>query len=263
MSILPETETSTEPQPPFTGIVAAAKSGLRRDVAALMAALDQAELLVPLSRDIPDTQLGEPRELAGELTLCPHLLPDAEGLLFSALFTHPEPLDPIVSALEWTTDGEPLKLCSLPARLALEMARDVIDEQKVFGAVIDPGSNSELCLTRSEIGSILAGRALPLLAYVVQIPEKEEERTLLAEPGEPPDKKLVAALDACLAEHPEVVSRRLQRTFNPDRDLEPHLSLTLTVTPGAERTRLFRSVTSALEGQLPPPGYLDVLFEET
>lgn len=257
-----EAEVSTAPLPSFTGVVAAAKSGLRRDVATLVAALDQSELLVPLARDIAGAPLGERRELAGELTVCPHLLPDAQGQLFSALFTHPDPLGPIVSALDWMTDGEALKLCALPARLALEMARDVIDEQRVFGAVIDAGAESELCLTRPEINSILAGRALPLLAYVVQIPAEERDGTLLAQPDAPPDPEFVSIIDSRLEEHPEVVSRHVQQTFNPDRDLEPHWTLTLTVSPEADRALLFRSVTSAVEGHVPPPGYLDVLFED-
>lgn len=257
-----DTETEVEPRPAFSNIVLAAKSGLRRDVSALMEALDGAELLVPLAKDIPDAPMGERLELDGELRLSPHLLPDSEGQLFSALFTHPEPLEPILSALEWTTDGELLKLCSLPARVALEMARDVIDEKKVFGLVIDAGAETELCLTRAEINSILAGRPIPLLAYVAQIPEDERERTLLAEPGEPLPDELLAALQAWLAAHPEVVAHELQRTFNADRDLEPHLTLTLRVGAEVDRTALFQTVTAALDGFVPPPGYLDVLFRE-
>ena len=100
------TETEDEPRPAFSELVLAAKSGLRRDVSALMDALDGAELLVPLAKDIPDAPMGERMDLDGELRLSPHLLPDSEGQLFSALFTHPDPLEPIISALEWTTDGE-------------------------------------------------------------------------------------------------------------------------------------------------------------
>lgn len=258
----PETESEAEARPPFTGVVRAARSGLRRDVETLVAALDDAELLVPLARDIPGTPLGERLSLEGELTLTPHLLPDAEGQLFVALFTHPEPLEPIVSALEWTTDGEPLKLCSLPARLALEMARDVIDTHGALGLVIDAGSDSELCLTRAEVASILNGRALPLLAYVARIPADERERTLVAEPAEPPPPELLAALDDYRAAHPEVLDYKLERTFNADRDLEPHLTLTLRVAPEVDRSALFREVTAALDSFVPPPGYLDVIFQE-
>lgn len=251
---------SAEPVP-LTPEVERARSGLRRDVEALMAALDGGELLVPLARDLPDAPEGERIELNGELTIVPHLLPDAEGQLFAALFTHSEPLEPIVPALDWTTDGEPLKVCAFPARVALEMALDVVDEQRVLGLVIDAGAASELCLTRTELGSILSGRALPLMAYVGDIPEDERARTLIAEPGEPPPAELMNALAGWAEGTPEALSHRLERTFNPDRDLEPHLTLTLRVRPSADRDQLFRGVTGALEGKLPPPGYLDVLFE--
>jgi hypothetical protein len=253
-------ETEAELRPPFTQIVEQARSGLRRDVHGLVEALDDAELLVPLAREIPGAALGERQPLDGELTLVPHLLPDAEGHLFAAVFTHPEPLEPIVGALEWTTDGQELKLCSLPARLALEMARDVIDEQNVLGVVIDAGSDSELCLTRNEVASILSGRSLPLLAYVAQIPADERERTLVAG-SEAPSPELAAVLQAFRAAHPEVLLYRLERTFNADRDLEPHPTLTLRVEPSADKAELFRQITARVEGLLPPPGYLDVLFE--
>jgi hypothetical protein len=255
-------ESSAEPVP-LTLELARARSGLRRDVEALMAAFEQAELLVPLARDLPNAPEGERIELDGELTIVPHLLPDAEGQLFAALFTHSEPLEPIVPALDWTTGDEPLKVCAFPARIALEMALEVIDEVRVLGLVIDAGADSELCLTRAELASILAGRALPLMAYVGDIPEEERARTLLAEDGDPPPAALLAALQGWAENTPAALWHRLARTFNPDRDLEPHLTLTLGVAPGADRAKLFEGVTLTLEGKLPPPGYLDVLFEET
>lgn len=239
--------------------VAEAQSGLRRHVEALIAVLPDSELLVPLARDIPEAPEGERVEFDGELTLVPHLLPDAEGNLFSALFTNPDPLEPIVSALDWTTDGEPLKVCAFPARIALEMALNVIDEKDVSGLVIDAGSDSELCLTRDELSSILAGRAIPLIGYVGDIPDDERAKTLIAETGPLPDA-LLERLASWAHGVPEVRSHKLERTFNADRDLEPHLSLTLEVGPDADRRQLFEGVTQALEGSLPPPGYLDVLF---
>jgi hypothetical protein len=256
-----DADADTEAEPPLTAAVARAKSGLRRDVASLVDALDAAELLVPISKQPPNARDGEQTELDGELTLSPHLLPDASGEPFVALFTHTAPLDPIVQALEWTTDGEQLKVCSLPARLALEMAREVLRDTRVRGLVIDPGAPSELGLSRNELESLMSGRPIPLLAYVRDIPEDESERTLIAEEGDPLPEELVEALDAWLDTSDDVQGYRVDRTFNPDRDLEPHLTLTVLVTEDADRRALFQSVTGAIEGKVPPPGYLDVLFE--
>lgn len=253
-SLEPESES------PFTRVVEAARSGLRRDVQALIDALPDAEFLIPLARDLPGTPEGEPVELTSDLVLTPHLLPDADGKLYCALFTRPEPLAPIIAALGWTTEEGELKICSFPARVALQMAHDAIDEEDVFGLVIDAGSDSELCLDRRELGSLLTGHALPLVGYVEQIQPDDRDKTLIAEPAEPPPPELVAALDAWRAAHPEVLEQKLEHTFHPDRDLEPHLTLVLRVEASADRASLFQSVTSALEGKLPPPGYLDVLF---
>jgi hypothetical protein len=127
--------------------------------------------------------------------------------------------------------------------------------------VVDPGAPSELGLTRAEVQSLLAGRPIPLVAYVEDIPREESDRTLLAEPGEPLPERLVSSLESWIGEAPSVSGYRLERTFNPDRDLEPHLTLTLSVAEEADRRELFRGVTSAISGHLPPPGYVDVLFE--
>lgn len=258
MSDAPDLEQ--EPQP-LTPWVLEARSGLKRHVQELMTALATGELLVPLARDMPDAPEGERVEFEGSLTLVPHLLRDADGQVFAVLFTTPEPLDPIVEALQWQTDGAPLKVCSLPARLAFEMALEVIDRNDVVGLVIDPGAPSELCLNRHELASMLVGRALPLLAYVGDIPDEEKGATLVAE-GEPPPQELVDALVAFCKSTPGVLGYRLQRTFNSDRDLEPHLTVTLSVTSQVERRYLFSCVTQAIDGTVPPPGYIDVLFEE-
>jgi hypothetical protein len=131
----------------------------------------------------------------------------------------------------------------------------------VRGLVIDPGAPSELGLTRAELASLLAGRPIPLVAYVENIPHDESERTLVAESGEPLPERLLTNLEGWIDGASAVSGYRLERTFNPDRDLEPHLTLTLRVTEEADRRDLFQGVTRAIASELPPPGYLDVLFE--
>jgi hypothetical protein len=103
---------------------------------------------------------------------------------------------------------------------------------------------------------------VPLVAYVANIPRDERDRTLVAETSEPAPAALLAALSSFLEATREVSDHRLDRTFNPDRDLEPHLTLRLYVQPGSDRAKLFHEVTRALDGTVPPPGYLDVLFDE-
>jgi hypothetical protein len=254
-------DAPAELEPLLTRAVERARSGLRRDVAELLASLDGEQLLVPIAKSPPDVPEGEEIEIGEELTLCPHLIPDSEGEPFVGLFTHLSPLEPVVNALGWTTDGGELRVCGLPARVGLELALKVLEDQRVRGLVIDPGAPSELGLTRSELASLLAGRPVPLVAYVEHIPRDESERTQVAESGEPFPERLVSSLESWIGGAPAVSGYRLERTFNPDRDLEPHLTLTLRVAEEADRRDLFRGVTQAIAGELPPPGYLDVLFE--
>lgn len=242
-------------------LVRRARRGLRRDVAALEAGLDEGELYVPLASGIRGARDGETLALDHEVEIVPHFVVDEEGHRFVALFTLPDFVEPIAEALRWQTDGDELGVCRLPGRVACELALSVIDEVDVHGLVIDPGQNGELLLRRSELASIVAGQPVPLVGYLEDLPPLEDEKVLVAEPTELP-AGFVAALEHCLARLGEVRRHRLERTFNPERDLEPHLTLRLAITATADRRLIGTQVISAVGELVPPPGYIDVLFED-
>lgn len=266
MSVSRENGSGNGGGPPrdLTAFVEAAKSGLRRDVIRLIDALGHGELLVPLAKPVTGVPLGTEVELESELDLAPHLLVDQEGSLYCALFTRPDLLEPIEQQLGWTTEDDSLEYCALPARVALEMALDVIDGKQVVALVLNPQAESELLLRREELASIVAGRAMPLVGYVNEIPQEESERTLVAEPGDPPPAELIETIDGCLSHIDGIDGWKLERTFNADRDLEPHFTLTLRVSgPNTDRSAITSEVGRRLEGKLPPPGYIDILFEDS
>lgn len=247
--------------PDLTALVLGARRGLRRDVAALEAALDDTSLLIPLAKSVEGVAEGEATALERGFEIFPHFLADPEGGRYATLFTQPELVEPAARALQWTTDGGELSVCSLPARIACELALGTIDETDVRGLVIDPGQESELMLRRSELASIVAGHPLPLVGYLHDLPPLEDEKVLVADASEPPPPAFLAALDACLAELPDVTARRVERTFNPERDLEPHLTLRLTAAGDADRRAIAERVIAAVGELVPPPGYIDVLFD--
>lgn len=181
---------------------------------------------------------------------------------YAALFSEPEIMEPVARQLGWTTAGGELKGCTLPALLACEMALDAIDEQRVFGLVFNPGHSSELFLRRSELASLLNGQPIPLVGYLGDLPPLEDERILVAE-GTGLDPELAAEIERLVSGDPRVSGHRLQRTFNPERDLEPHPTLTLLVRDEeADRKAIAEKVIAAVGDRLPPPGYLDIVFEE-
>lgn len=248
----------------MTHAVQAARRGFRRDVQTLVDALDAGELFVPLAASIPNAEYGERVAFGEELSLTPHLLVDADGKLYCALFTRPEIMEPLGESLGWTTDGAPLEYCAVPARVALDMVLSVIDDDKVLGLVVNAAHDSELFLRREELGNIAKNRAIPLVGYVQEIPEQsfEQSKTLVAA-DDPPPAELVAALDDCVRAIPELAGYALSRTFNPERDVEPHLTLSLrTKSASSDLGSIAKAVVARIEGQLPPPGYIDVLFEE-
>lgn len=247
--------------PDLVTAVKQARRGFKRDVAALLDALEGADLLIPLAEPLAGATTGERRKIEGELRLTPHFLPTPEGPQFAALFTSAPLLDAIAAQLRWRTGDGELEFCSVPGGVALEMASGTLDEN-VQGVVIDAGADSELVLTAEEVRRLVTGQAIPLVGYVASIPD-DHERTLIAEPGAPPAAELNAALERCVAELPELTGYELLRTFNPERDLEPHPTLKLKTRPGnVDHQHLAKHVFNAVGPHLPPPGYVDIVFED-
>lgn len=237
-----------------------ARRGFRRDVAALLDALEQVDLLIPLSEPVAGATTGERTKIEGELRLVPHFLPTPDGPLFAALFSSAGLLDAIGKQLQWQTGGGDLEYCSVPGGVALQMASGTLDEN-VQGVVIDAGAESELVLTAAEVRTLVSGQPIPLVGYVAAIPD-DHEQTLHAESGTPHAPEIIAALDRCVAELDELTSYELLRTFNPERDLEPHPTIKLkTRSEKVDHNHLAKHVFNAVSPHLPPPGYVDIVFE--
>jgi hypothetical protein len=159
--------------------------------------------------------------------------------------------------------GVEVEFCALPGRMALEMALELIDGKSIVGLLIDPLADSELMLQRHEVASLAQGRALPLVGYVAQIPPSPEEKTLVAETDEPAPSAIVETIERILAQRGQKLLWKLTRTFNAERDLEPHWTLSFGgQAMSDELLELSDEVAVALEGKLPPPGYIDILFDE-
>jgi SseB protein N-terminal domain len=263
------TETSapspnpTDSSPDLTALVKAAQRGLRRDVQALLDQLPQGELFIPLARNIAGATDGQRLDIDdGEVKLVPHMLLDEDGNHYAALFTHPELMAPMERQLGWKTDDGELKFCTVPALFALDMALEVVDDEHVMGLVLNAGSEYELSLRREELASLTNGKAIPLVGYVQAVPPDENEKTLVAEGGEPASAALTAAIERCLAELPSVEGYALLRTFNAERDLEPHPTLKLaTLADESELSGIAHKMIEAIGKHLPPPGYIDIVFD--
>jgi SseB protein N-terminal domain len=250
----------------LTECVRSARRGLRSDVAKLVAAVDEGGLLVPLARAIKDVPIGEPlvADEGEEVRLAPHLLPDQDGVFFVPLFTDADALRTVGQYLQWTTEGDTdLQFCTLPARAALDMALQLIDEASIRGLVINPSDDHELILRRQEVAAIAQGIAIPLVGYVGEIPLRSDENRLVSELDKPPSKELLTAIEQCVSGVPGISGYRLRQTYNSERDLEPHPTLFLELkSPGdVDMELLNQRLAETLEGKLPDPGYIDVLFD--
>jgi len=246
-----------------TDAIRDARRGMRSDIEALIKALDTAPLLVPLARSIAGVDLGEVAEVGEELSLSPHLLFDDERQGFVVVFTKQDILERATERVHWTTDDAPLEFCTLPAAVVLEMAIGIMEDARVRGVLVNPFDETELVLVRHELSSIAQGRAIPLVGYVADIPVGDDEQRLVADMGGPPPEEMVTSVNRVLAETGPGLSCGIHKTFNPERDIEPHFTLNV-VTSGAalDRRAIAARLGEALEGKLPPPGYVDILFDD-
>lgn len=246
-----------------TEAVARARSGLRRDVAGLVQALDQAALIIPLARTMEGVDVGSLEEVGEELSLSPHLLFDEHRVAFVAVFTRSELVEAATQQVGWTTDDGPLEYCTLPSAVVLELALALIDGERVRGMLLNPFHESELVLSRQEVASIAQAKPIPLVGYVEGIPAGEDEERLVSTMDAPPAPEITAAIEEILAEVGGGLSYGLHRTFNPERDLEPHLTLNVRVAGSdVSRSSLAARLGAALDGKLPPPGYIDIVFDD-
>lgn len=255
---------STTPQlGDLTPWVARARRGFRSDVEPLTRSLATGSLLVPLARAIDGVPLGEAVELT-EVSLVPHMIADGEGGFHVPLFTRLDILELVAEHLGWTTQGDELQSCTLPGPVAADLALDLFGHADVAGVVINPGDEAELLLRREELASIAQGKALPLVGYVSQIPLGANEQSLVCEMDSPLPPEVVREVESCVASFEGLSGYRIEQTFNAERDVEPHLTVTLQVGRASldmDTARVGQHLWRQLEGKLPPPGYMDVLFE--
>ena len=244
----------------LTERVRAARSGLRRHVAELISALAESDLLIPLSHDLSEAPEGERVLLREEFTLTPHVVTDERGEECLALFTRADLLHEFGMRLSWMTDARELKHCVVNGRAALEMANAACKEHGASAVVIDPSHQSELVLEPNEVESIASGRPIPLLAYVRAIPVDETEPTLNR--GGVAPEPLEIGVNRALQRLDFVAGYRLEQSFNPDRDLEPHWTLVVVTARSVDHKAVAEGVLAEIADLLPPPGYIDVVFEE-
>lgn len=240
----------------FTRTVREAQTGLRSDVQKLIDAIATGRLLVPLARKLTSIPTGQVTQVDRAVDITPHLLPNKLGQLFIPLFSYEAPLDRLMPSLNWTTDGGRLEICRLPAKAALELAYRAIDERRIAAAVIDVGVPSELQLTRAEIRGILDERAIPLVNYA------KATLTDVLSPEQPSDgvRELVGKT---AASYKVVTDHRLERLFDPERELEPRLVLTLRVATAPEhRQELANAIGSAIIDALPAFAKIQLRFED-
>jgi hypothetical protein len=253
-----EPDPAAEPSvPEMTSVLQAARRGFRRDTEPLVGQLDTGVVYVAMAEPAEDAE-------ADELRIVPQLTQTDGGQVLFPVFTTADRLKKFAAELGWSTRENELSYCSLSLRGGFDVLLDLAGEEHVDALVIDPAEDEELVLRPSEVAELRQGHAIPLVGYVSALAPEQGEQTLVSQLAEPPSEALVAALDECVRTFPQLVGYRLEQTFNRERDLEPHPTLTLLTREGPEQdfAALREHLDEVFEDALPPPGYIDVVFED-
>lgn len=260
----PDPDDDEEREEALSVALHAAQSGLRSDVQALVSTLEEAHVYIPLSEDLPDTPEGEQIDFEGDLTFRPHMILGEDEAIFAVAYSKPELVDSMQRSLGWLTSGAELKFICLPAAVALDLAQVTIDGEPVTGLVFNPGTESELVLRRDEVASLSQGTALPLVGYVSEIQPGADGGAQVVEGAAPPPEELLLALSRARESHADLVGFSVDTTFDPERDREPHLTITLTVIGRHDLNRgaLAEAVMDEASPHLPAPGYADIVFRD-
>jgi hypothetical protein len=105
----------------------------------------------------PETAL----ELGARLPL--HRLRLDTGLIAIPLFTSLELCRECARKLSWKTDGKAIKTLPVPGRIALSYLKDLLLSPEIDRAIVNPLSESDLHLARTEVEAIAAGESLRAL----------------------------------------------------------------------------------------------------
>lgn len=230
----------------------------------LVSALSAAHVYIPLAEDLPDTPEGQQIDFDGDLTFRPHMILGEDEAIFAVAYSKPDLVDSMQKSLGWSTSDAELKFICVPAAVALDLAQVTIDGEQVTGLVFNPGTESELVLRRDEVASLAQGTALPLVGYVSEIQPDEEGGAKVVEGARPPPEALLEALGRAQEDQADLVGFSVATTFDPERDREPHLTITLTVIGRHDLNRgaLAEAVMDEVAPHLPAPGYADIVFRD-
>jgi hypothetical protein len=153
----------------LTAFVTAARTNEPRAVGALSERFAGARFHLPLAslegvKNRPETAL----ELGARLPL--HRLRLDTGLIAIPLFTSQELCRECARKLSWKTDGnswktdgKAIKTLPVPGRIALSYLKDLLLSPEIDRAIVNPLSESDLHLARTEVEAIAAGEPLRAL----------------------------------------------------------------------------------------------------
>jgi hypothetical protein len=181
----------------LTSTVIRARRGFRRDVEALVKALPKGSLFTPLMRRIENVAVGVDTELGKELSLAPHLLYDENRIGYVLTFTRPDFIEAATQHVNLETDGGPLEYCTLPAPVVLDVALEIVDDERVAGLLVNAFDDSELVLKRHGFASITRGRRFRWSATFPTFPFSEDAGAVHRGLDGPPREMLDAIDVAC------------------------------------------------------------------
>lgn len=246
----------------LTELVNQASRGLKRDVTPLVEALPEGGFFLSLA-----TSLGLPDDLtlpSPEASVSSHMLQHPDGSIYAALFTRPEFAREAQKQQGWTTEGDKLEVCPLPARNALYYAwKLLMGNEQVVGAFINAYQDKSLLLNRGEIQNFFSGLAIPLEAYAMQVPFEEEDSVMVRPADVSSVENFTETVKNFIEATPGVNSYEVVALFDEQRNMQPYLAINFKTDFGADKYgETAQAFVDQLNANVQMPERLEIMFNE-
>jgi hypothetical protein len=253
--------TATPPFQDLTDALITARQGLRKHVQVLVDQLPAGGFYLALGRS-----LGLPEETVApmEAPLSSHMAKHPEGNYYVTLFTRSDLAKAAANQAGWKTDDGPIETVPVAARNALYYALKLIaNNDNVDGLLINPYHETGVQLGGYEVQCLFEYKAIPWVGYAFSTPMGPEE-SMEARPADmssAPD--FTEAVQAYIATRPYITGYDMVALFNDQRDIEPYLAINLhTTKPESDYPEIAQTLMNGLQGKVPAPGYIEVLFNQ-
>lgn len=254
----------------LTDLARRATSGKRTPVRRFLNELKEASVLVPTHpgpnpgpsidrEEVDRTESGqENRELR------PRVLETDSGTPFLPLFTGRSFLEAFLERMDPETESFEGSFRSVTGSEGLGLAEQLRQRGTVEGVVFDLYQDTELRVFHEEVKQLARDKAVPLKQHLLGEEVGEGSMHIVPPPETTVPDAFTETLQEYVRDRPDLESSSWVWGLNPEVDNRPHLIVNLeTGGDDVDREAHVKRLIGLLEGTIPEPGFVEVVFDKT